>query len=382
MIRLRLGALAAAAFALSACADSGPATVRIFGLNPATGQYGFFDARLESLHDVTEMRGDTVVFRGNSTVVGDALVAVTDPKSSEVLRAEGGEAPACSFTVVDGVLHADDYDSLNMASSYWALEQSRKLFIDLGVPASDLNALNGYYHPRIQFFTKVIPTFWYMTDNAAYAPTFDGFLIVPHLLIQGAPPFSANLGVMAHEYSHKVFNRIIERGANMPAWQIHEWQMPAVNQFRGLDEGIADVFGYLATRDPNFIRPSMGDQADLFDRDLAKARVMTAQDVDDLLTNASYDTHLFGAFFAAAMWRFGEDLKDHRRVATSILEVEREVADAIAVTPNYDFSAMGFFDRLLAQFEGNERQALCGILRERFAELIKADTTHPLAGCP
>ena len=239
--------------------------------------------------------------------------------------------------------------------------------------------------------TKLIPTFWFMTDNAAYAPGFDGFLIVPHLVIDGAPPFSANLGVMAHEYAHKVFNRIVERGANIPAWQEHDWDPPAANQFRGLDEGLADVFGYLATLDPDFIGPSLGEQAHLVDRDMTRVRIMEEEDVVKVLTGvapgeedpiASYDPHELGAFVAAAMWSFGEAIGDHRRVGVAILTVQRDLAEAIAAQPKYDFSAIEFFDRLTGKFEGQERQILCEKVKERFQLLVEADFHHSLTRCP
>lgn len=371
---------------LSACAESGPVTVRVFGLDPSTGQYGHFDARLHSLHDVTEMRGESVRFVGSATLVADLVEQEVDPKGGQVLRAEGGAAPACSFSERDGVLHADDYDSLNMASAYFALERSRDLFIDLGVDPAGLNALNAYYHPRLQLGTKVFPTFWVLTDNAAYAPPFDGFLIIPHLVIQGAP-FTVNQGVMAHEYSHKVFNRLVERGANVQAWIKNDWSTAATNQFRGVDEGVADIYGHLATNDPDYIQASLGGQTlAAIDRDLTKRRVMSQSDADAalaLLSNdvADFDPHGHGAFVAAALWRFGEDLGDHRRVAVAVLEVLGALGEAIEASPRYDFSTIEFLSRVATKFDGTERAALCAIYRDRFEALIQTDTAHELEAC-
>ena len=377
---------------LCACGgeDSGPATVRIFGLDPASGTYGEFDARLDTLHDVTQMRGDAVTFRGGATIKADALAQSSDPKSADVLQARGGGPVDCQFTEVGGVLHAQDYDSLNMASSYWALEQARALFVDLGVDAGGLNPISAYYHPRLELGTKLVPTFFALTDNAAYAPTFDGFMIVPHVLMDSVP-FSMNLGVMAHEYAHKVYNRLVERDARVPAWLRNDWESRAANQLRGVDEGVADMFAHLLTGDPNFIARSTGDLD--VDRDMRKAR----RDDDDMVDAwlavpdaegnvPAFLPHELGAHVAGALYELGEalggDEAAHRRVAVALLGAQRRVAEGVATVPQYDFSTLGFFDFVNEQLAPSEQAAFCRIVEARFPTLWARDTDHAMETCP
>jgi hypothetical protein len=369
------------------CGETGPATVRIFGLDPATGRYGSFNARLDTLQDAAQMRGGTVRFIGGTTVKGDFLESVKDPKSENILQANGGGAVKCSFTERDGVLHADDYDSLNMASSYWALERSRALFVDLGVDPGALEPIATYYHPRIELLTKLVPTYFLLADNAAYAPTFDGFMILPHVVLD-AVPFSTNLGVMAHEYSHKVYNRLVERGQRVPSWLRNDWTERATNQLRGLDEGVADMFGHLITGDPDFIQPSEGAGVNL-DRDMSRVREDNALLVDEWLALPDakgevreFRQHLLGAHVAGALWQFGEEIGDHRGVAVALLQAQRLMAEEMAQEPRYDFSVLGFFDKVAAQFDGPERQSLCAVLKARFPVLIKVDVQHALVNCP
>lgn len=373
---------------LTACADTGPVSIRIFGQNPATRTYGEFDAPLATVTDAVTMRGDTVQFVGNATLVADVVAGATDPKGNRTLRAEGGAPPSCSFYEKDGVLHAEDYDSLNMASSYWALEQSRNAFLDLGMQPQELNALRAFYHPRIQLATKVVPTFWYLTDNAAYAPPFDGFLIVPHIALQGIP-FTANLGVMAHEYSHKVYNRLVEKGSPVQAWLKHDWSPSAQKQVRGVDEGLADIFGFWVSQDPNYFAASVSPaEYPGLDRDLSVERIMPADyaqmllDVSEEGSGTGYDPHELGAYVASALWQIGEDLQDHRRIAVEVLQVERELGEAIAQTPTYDFSTLEVLSRLASKFTASERDQVCAIFKKRFEALIAADTAHPLEACP
>lgn len=390
-LRTHLLALLVCLPLFSACGgESGPATVRIFGLNPETRTYGLFDARLD-VADLGEMRGEAVRFRGGATIKGDALAANSDPKSENILQARGGGPVRCAFHERDGVLHADDYDSLNMASSYWALEQSRNLFIELGVERERLNTIDAYYHPRIEMLTKVVPTYFLFVDNAAYGGTFDGFMILPHVAMD-AVPFSANPGVMAHEYAHKVMNVLVERSQRVAAWLRNDWELRAANQLRGVDEGLADMYGHLLTGDPNFMQPSVEGLGIDLDRDMRTVRVDDADLVDewlgltdpDPLLGNPFRQHVLGAHVAGALWQFGANIGDHRRVAIALLDVQREIGDEISASGNspYDFSVLGFFDKVAARFTDAERQRFCSVVRQRFPTLIAVDTAHAMGNCP
>jgi hypothetical protein len=369
----------------------GPQVVRVFGQNPEGRRYELFDARLETLEDLAELRGRTVRMRGGTTIVADALVAVADPKSADVLRAEGGGPVAAAFSLRDGVYHAQDFDSLNQASAYWALERSRRVFVALGVPDEALEPLSAYYHPRFQAFTKLLPTFWLLTDNAAYAPTFDGFLIVPHLVVQGIP-FSTNLGIMAHEYGHKVLHRLVERDAAVPAWRRTDWPASRANQYRGMDEGLSDYFGALASSDANFMAASLHDLPEIAaERDMRVARVLTEAQANALLSDATEDAsgnpivvdpHDLGATFAAALWELGERLGDPARLGRELVALEVQLGELLAQDPRYDFSLLGVADLLALRLTGAERDTWCELVHARFGELLRLDLTHPVAACP
>lgn len=117
---------------------------------------------------------------------------------------------------------------------------------------------------------------------------------------------------------------------------------------------------------------------------------MTADYADQLLTPpdpnsgtvSTFDPHELGAYVAAALWRLGEDLQDHRRVALAVLAVERELGEEIAQSPEDEFSTLGMLSRLANQFQGTERQQACELFKNRFAALIQRDTTHSIEACP
>jgi len=45
-----------------------------------------------------------------------------------------------------------------------------------------------------------------------YVPTLDAFQIIPHVYFQPEVPFALNLGVLTHEYGHRVFALLAENG--------------------------------------------------------------------------------------------------------------------------------------------------------------------------
>jgi hypothetical protein len=369
--------------------DSGPVTVHIYSLNPASQKYEYFDAYLSTLDDVTQMRGQVVAMKGGATLVADALIS--DPKDPRAFSAQGGSAPDCSFVQKNGVLYPRDFDSGAMAAAYFELERARAFYVSLGVDTNALNTLSAYYNPNLQIFTTLVPTFWYMTDNEAYVPSNDGFLIVPHLLLQDLP-FSNNQGVLTHEYGHKVHNHYVDHNSRTPHWLEDGWTTAASNQFRSEDEGLADVFGGTLTQDPNFIAPSVASQPNLIDRDMSKVRIMSQSDVNLALglgatdakgNSLSFDPHQTGAFVAATMWQLGVDLNDHQKVAKAILANEQVMGEAIVNSPKpFDYSLTVFWNHFAQQFQGSDHDDLCNLLKARFAVLIATDTKHPLTACP
>jgi hypothetical protein len=370
------------------CGDARPHALQVYGLAARPRQYGFYEVPLDHLDDAAQMRGRAVAFRGGATLVQDVLVDVATPADEErAFRVEGGGPVACAFTEADGVLVADDYDSLAIASSYAALEQARDMYEGLGLAPGELNTLRAYYNPDFQAGTTLVPTFFELTDNAAYVPLFDAFLIVPHLALDPLP-FYVNAGVMAHEYGHKVHNHLVEHDSRFGHADLDGWSGPATRQLRGVDEGLADVFGGLRTGDPDYIGASLSRYPALgVDRDMTQVRVMTDTDVALALDGAAdgrdFDPHELGAFVAATLWQLGAELDAHDRVGRAILQTERALGDELAAAPApFDYSVLGFWSRLAAQLPvPDERARLCQLVQQRFGRLIARDRAHPLTGC-
>lgn len=127
----------------------------------------------------------------------------------------------------------------------------------------------------------------------------------------------ANAGVVAHELSHGVKQRLVqtERGALVYA----DWPTAAVDSYRSDDEGLADFFAAVATQDPNFIGPSIPER-DL-DRHVSRTRYFTVELADDIEKKSinDYDPYPLGSALAAWLWTSVDDDPQARLELASVV---------------------------------------------------------------
>lgn len=132
----------------------------------------------------------------------------------------------------------------------------------------------------------------WLSNNASFVSGLDSFLFLPYSL--GHLPFTINPGIVAHEYFHALFNQIMIKpsGLNYPGWKeptghedskilktfalnkdlvpftaADDTKDPARDYYheyllRGINEGMADVWGWLYSQDPEFISVTAEKQLD------------------------------------------------------------------------------------------------------------------------
>lgn len=259
---------------LAACAPNPqpPVKMMVMATDP-TGTYKTQLVELTTLTQVAAFKSDVVTFAGGARIVIDPqdplLAAVggtpTDKQLSEIVQKDKGGDVRGNFIDKSGVLWPADFHTWNMASIYWNIEQSYRYWN--GVYGSqDTDELLGarmLYWASFQDLSSGGRD--EAKDNALFFPLAQGFLILPFAEPVSAQvvPFSLNLGVMAHEYSHWVFNLRAYGGAYLPA-ALSNWQnQPALNLLKAIDEGFADFHGYSTTClgvagcRPNFLSDSI-----------------------------------------------------------------------------------------------------------------------------
>lgn len=363
------GGLALAGLLVLACAGGlgcGPESAEsaqrflIYDRNPESGEYVVSEEPIESLRDISTVEGDYANIRGG----GSIRVTLSEPGSRSEesvrnsMRIEKDQVPTPDYEVrSDGLLVPWDFHSAIMFTLYHHIEQAHDYFVDRGVDPKRLGQVPVYYNVRQQFLVPVD----LMTDNAAYAFTLDAFIIPPTLLIEDVP-LAANRGVVVHEYSHLIFNRLVHGDDRAPEYLVDPWSSTATNHLRSINEGVADIFAALETEAPNFIDASLSEDRFNIDRDVSQERHYTSelQQTVEGSTFQNYNPYQLGSVIASTVWTQTEQI-DNDRLAEAILETLRDLSNV----GETNFRTRTFFDRLVENLPEQQREDACRTFRLR-----------------
>jgi hypothetical protein len=279
--------------------------------------------QLKTITSITLMEGSVAKLYGGSEIVIDpndpALAASNSEESLEaaLLKNLGGDVSA-SYIEKDGVLYPADFHTWNMVTTYWNFEKSFEYFqgaYDGATTAPLLNARVLYWVDYLDKQSK--PSDPLLVDNALYFSPVRAFLMVPFKTLQKVP-LAMNLGVVGHEYSHRVFNLKAYGGKSIPD-AINSWQLAPFNILKALDEGLADFHGYAVTCGgnlistnacrPNFLSVSV-DEAGTIARDMSRTDKCLTQTMRDAMNNFTQSQWLnqglqyqLGTVFAASLYQ-------------------------------------------------------------------------------
>ncbi len=323
--------------------------------------YQLAERPLETLESVVEVRGSALTMRHGGELYAGVSAPETAEEFEQALLVRDDIAPQLDFEMQSNVVVPFDTDSLMMLTAYHHVERAKIYFEGLDLQDS-VGPLPTYYRPTVDTGPILLPI-PLLTDNAAYAYTLDAFLLPPQFLLSELP-LAANRGVMVHEYSHAVFNRVVYNDERVPEYLFEEWPNAAINELRSLDEGVADIFGALETGDANFIEPSI--TADFgIDRDLAVLRTLdqglldTAQNQDEL----TYNPYDLGSVVASTIWSL-LDVFTNEELGALVLDSLYTIRG-----PGPDFRIVSFFNAFVNASPAAERTHVCERFRERLTPL-------------
>lgn len=302
--------LACSMVLLSSCQRKfGPGPYRVNLVQPtgANCDYDVQPASIQTLVDLKKMQGQL----GSVVYLGRELFS--DPA---ILRSGSGfKTIDTQFSLNDGIVSALDYESLFAVSLYWSIEQGHLLFSQLDERANMISKLPGISDTKIvhQAQGRLEASSKPTTDNAAYFGNFfqaeqelqvkDYFFSFPTEEVKSVP-LGINLGVMVHEYTHFVafhlyrYPFIVERGG------YDGLSTEAYNTLSTIDEGIADYFGFLSTKDPTFLQCSLPQES----RNLAEVKMLNSQMVQQIKSTNDFDPHDAGAALASALYKIGSQI--------------------------------------------------------------------------
>ena len=349
---------------LSACQSESPLAYWIYDHLPNEASYRMRLAVIESLSEPRAGRGSLIELRGGGLMRVSSATPSNEAQWLEAIKFIGHKQPDIQYSLDEqGAALPWDFDSAMLLTLYHHFEQGLLFFEQLGLGLDIIRPLSVHYFPRTSTGLLALPI-PLVSDNAAYVITTDSFVIMPRWLL-GSVPLFANRGVIVHELSHLVFNRLIYQDARVPPYLLEAWPRERVNEQRSLDEGVADAFAALQTGNPNFIAASISQEIFGIDRGLAVERFydegLRTRVVGDDMTN--YDPYPLGSVVAASIWALGEEI-GVAFVAQALLESLRKLGGLGA-----ELSVAIFADELVGNLAAEHRHFACQLFHQRFVAI-------------
>lgn len=307
----------------------------------ANGQYRPTQVQVNTFTRPVTLEGTAAKFVGAARIVEDpedpAIQSATtyDQLVDALLKNEGTPVRAHLYNQ-GGVMWPADYHSWNMATAYYLLERAEDYFRDTSaVPESALDQTTVYYFPDLRFEGRTESE----ADNALYMSLIDGLFFVPNKHLDQLP-LSVNRGVMVHEYSHRIFNKLVHGGARMPPAMI-SWDTigatPGINILAALNEGLADFHAISESCrtaqeggfgcDPRFLEDSLGKEtADARDVSL-ESRMCLSEAQWNALHNENYADYTgrgaqyeVGTIIASVLWQAGQNTGQQQALERAVLD--------------------------------------------------------------
>jgi len=264
-----------------------------------------------------------------------------------------------SWSVLNDIVYAEDFDSLELLSTYYNLEKARKALADWGL--SSLPAKPIVAHAALSDENGLPPL---DAGELYYAPLATFYL--PAATPQQQVPPAFNLGAVAHALGHEAVEEVVWGGAAVPAPDLGT-SNAARHLARSLAEGIADYLGVAVSLDERWFDHSL--QREAASRALDQIRCSTPYMLDALAVDDAqtpYDPYPLGSVFAGSLWEQG---------SAHLQAISRGVLDALGDLGTRAAAAQGtltipaILETLAAHSPADQRNALCGIFLNRFAQL-------------
>lgn len=368
-------------------------------------RYGLRVATLQRMSDFSQLKGERFIFRaGRNVPWSEYAVASENQDSFESVRSTLSKKLALDpvsprFSWNGDFYGAADFDSLYMATAYYWFERVADFFQDTVKDTSVAThipvVVSVYGAFTSKGFVKVPTGF---ADNSAYQPLEDIFRMY-RVGDQEGVPFEMNPGVIAHEFQHRVFHKLVFETKGKEGYRL--WKtFSSTNSslklarpralLRATDEGMADIHALAFSRNPNFLAVSQphSDSSREEQRNLESefAKVATYDNLADSSIEAQFlnDCNGESLNYANPSWRFyclgtviaktiwdasGNDVDVLRLHYLPVLNrCFAALGDALlADFANYDVDV--FWRILLPKLDADARLPLCANIKLRFQSL-------------
>lgn len=330
-----------------------PDTVRV-KIPWFSGQsYQLRTIELISITDMVTLKGWAARFLLSPGVSDQQLVGL-EPRIHTLRNSEGVYIPT-------------DYLSTELLSLYAHFEKLAQMDIDIGTGSYIEN------WPRVRTIAVDVKQIdsqgQLQKDNARFSGDLDAFLFVPYTMSD--LPFSVNAGVIGHEHFHSLFYNILIKplGASYPdsahatVHQMSDLEKDLIQKIaqakrggsqiqsgstsgnptldlnerdnyhrfllRGLNEGLADVWGWLYSGDTSFVEKS-ASQFSMRNLDLPSFGVLSVDGIKELSSSPTETENLVyyvGISYARMVYSSFQEMKKENTM--SEIEAKKELSQAL-----------------------------------------------------
>jgi hypothetical protein len=322
---MRLPVACLVVFAIS-CAPNPQAPVSVMALlYGSNSKLGPKQTTLDTVKSVVKMQGSVVTLLGGGGITIDPndmqqqnLLTLTDQQLIDALYTTRGGDVHANLIDKSGVLWPADFHSWSMVTTYWNFEQAFAYFNQIydGEKTDHLAAASVLYWGNYTNLAISDPDLQTLTDNIIYYSPVRVFVVAPFQRLDKVP-VSMNLGIVGHEFAHRVFNQKAYGDHAVPP-QLG-WEGAPLNILEAVDEGLADFHGYgvtcVAKDGPGcstrFLAASFDDTTLVDKRDFSRgAQNCMTESLRTAINNLDSDTFAvqskqydLGTLFAASLYQ-------------------------------------------------------------------------------
>ena len=409
--------LLGAGLVLGACpGPASPLQAEVLDYDSASGEWRLATSPLDTVLNLNDLSGK------NFDLVGDQLI------NSNMIPYQGSSTPASMKDIQDKffdrrgqpvapsydwyddghggqVAVANDFESLAMMTVFHHFEKVWKFAHEVSGDDSEATGektLIGFYATVGSNIGGVsIPQI--TSDNAAFVPMTDSFVILRNQLLDGVP-LALNSAVIAHEFSHRMFFHNVYAGAAFDNWYQENIAASSTTAdklrsgilLKALDEGSADTHALSFLGRTDFISDSLqgslgadtsyqrdveGKFADEATYEGLQWNDYTSEDTGNSLCNGASDDfsktdwnfYCLGTVWLRSLWdASGRDVEVMRQeIEPALVRSMKRLGD------EYLSSFWGFdFDIILElmaeEVPEGRRSALCDSFDNKFANLMSS----------
>ena len=204
-----------------------------------------------TLTNLERMDGSLGKIIGNATLDINQEQEVLVGANPDEIYLNIGQDVSLDYTVEDDVIHPLSFDSMAMLSMYYNFEKVLEYWRDnLNLDLADFGKRRLFYDPDIAASSTFGSISGTIKLNAAFLPGVRDFWFFKTSPLEKVP-FKMNLAILAHEFSHGVFDYIFA-GPDASFYD-SESQMASF-QLSGINEGVADYNAWMVTgREDEFV---------------------------------------------------------------------------------------------------------------------------------